>query len=759
MQYFLQKLTEKSIENISATIVLAIFLRHSFTSIRNKNYLTAAVTLITGAVLGIFSGGIISWLSGIGGDSLVESRNFDRQEAIFWLSTFFTLLPQMALATKSLWLVFAQSIALSYALIFITRRWKRAEKILNATPIAAIICIGYIAYLGFSTQQKYIESIQSSFDPNPTGFSKQSDVDLFVYIGESTTSLNMEIYGYPLPTTPRLQEIKNTDPGFLLFDKVRATHTHTSESLLRALSLTSDSPGHDQRRWGISSILKNARAQTSFYSIQPLTGSFSSFSRFIFGSFDYHIAEQDRYKGNLVAPAQKDHQLLETALKDRGIVFFHSYAGHGNYLDLIDKELSNPVRSPNINFDGIYGSGIPKFMRNEFTRSVEEYNRTLTYIDRNVSTAIKNIAAKDKPAALIYFSDHGESAYTRRGHESSQFINEMSTVPVLFYFNKAYREKFPQIFDRYQKSATSNQTRFLDQIPASLLEIADIHSDRKIGAPSFTSKEEHPHPIILERETLSGKSRINFKYDKLTGFVDDFFGGYPEPTYISILNEYLDKKNTLCYHRSDSYAKALRAASVAKCIEFDLVVEGDSLNVHHPPAAETGFNIEHIFQIAQARHNSLWIDAKNIDDPASCDKLASYLEKEHHRVGTILVEFPPNSKDRLSELRSCAQRLHEIGAKTSYYVPTELAEICSKKTNPDNAACASLFKELDAAISSGIFTDLSFDFAYYLAIKKFQPAKALHWNTWAIQPKNFHKIPSGDFDFIIMETSSDPNTY
>lgn len=761
MQYFLQKLLEKSTENINAILIASIFFYHFAILLRRRKYATAGLMLISGSIVAIFSTGIISWFSGIGGDSLIEGSSFDKQEAFFWTSTFLSLLPQMALPAKSSCLVLVESTLLACIFLGATQRQPRLEIPFKFAPIALILYLCYVAYLSFDTQQKYVQHIQSSFDNNPRGFTKNSDVDLFVYIGESTSSLSMSLYGYPLPTTPRLQGIEKSDPGFIRFEKIRSTHTHTSESLLRALSLYSNIPGQEGKYWGISSILKSAHIKTGFYSVQPLTGSFSNFSHFIFGSFDYKISDHDRYKGNLAAPTQKDHQLLASALRDSGVVFFHSYAGHGNYLDLIDKNLSDPVHHPEIIFDGIYGAGIPVFMRNDFRRNVDEYNRTLTYIDRNVSAAIENIKSRIKPAALIYFSDHGESAYTRRGHESSQFIEEMSTVPLIIYFNEAYRRAFPSIFESYKTASRSIQTRFLDQLPASIIEIADIQSASKLEPPSLSSTKKHPHPVILERETLSGSSKIDFNMGSEDAVQEEFTGGNPEPTYISILNEYSQKKgkNTLCYHRADSYAKALRGAAVAKCIEFDLIVNDNSLEIHHPPAPATGFSIDHIFKIASARHNSLWIDAKNIDNPASCSTLASYLEKEHQRVGKILVEFPSNSIERITELRDCTSKLHSISARTSYYVPTELAQECLKNLDYENKACQALQNDLKKATESGIFTDLSFDIGYKSAIEKYSPPSKIHWNTWAIKPQDFKKSHLDDFDFVIMDTSSDPNTY
>lgn len=203
----------------------------------------------------------------------------------------------------------------------------------------------------------------------------------------------------------------------------------------------------------------------------------------------------------------------------------------------------------------------------------------------------------------------------------------------------------------------------------------------------------------------------------------------------------------------------MRAAAVANCLEFDLVVDGDALNVYHPPAAVTGFSIEHVFRIAQARKNRLWIDSKNLDDPVACDKLASYLEVNHGRVGQLLVEFPWESSRRLIELQSCGKRLKSIRARTSYYVPTHFLVPCAESPISNAEACKALDAHVQKAMASGIFSDLSFDFLGYPAMKRIPGAENLKWNTWTIKAIDFHRFPRKSFGFIIMDTTTDPNTY
>ncbi len=225
------------------------------------------------------------------------------------------------------------------------------------------------------------------------------------------------------------------------------------------------------------------------------------------------------------------------------------------------------------------------------------------------------------------------------------------------------------------------------------------------------------------------------------------------------MNERYLTDSSICYHRANSVAKALRAASVVKCIEFDLVVDNGTLSIRHPPSKPTGFQLMHVFDIADFRDNDLWIDSKNIQDPAACEVLAEFLEEHHSRVGVVLVEFPSNATQRHKDLYACSKRIQATGARTSYYVPTDKGLACSADSRRQSTACVELEQALRLAVESGLFTDFSFDFSSYSAMKEIPISSALRWNTWSINLRDFESFPRSRFGFVIVDTSDDPNGY
>ena len=761
MLLLLQKLIQKSIENIAVILIAASFLAFAwhFLFRRKKLFLAGLMVALSALVLS-FYGGLADWVIGLGGDSFIEASSFDLAEARFWMSSFVASLFQMV-APRKLIVVFAVQALLLSVLMYRIIRWQPvALRLFVVGLFAGHAGFFYTGYLSFEEGRAEVASLEEKFRQDPTGFSTQEDIDLLLYIGESTSTLSMSLYGYPMPTTPKLDALFRKGDGFLRFDKVRSSSTHTSPSLLRALAVTSPQRNGEINHWGIANVLASAGLKPQLLSVQPLNGSFANFSKYIFEGAALEMSEDDRYLGNLAKPKLKDHQVLQDALAKPGVVLFHSYAGHGDYLQLIDMARSQPVPKPDIDFNGVFGTALSEVFNKGLPAELASYEQALTYIDGNVAEAVENIRQRTKPAVLVYFSDHGEAVFTHRGHESSKFVDEMSTVPLVIYFNAAYRSKYPHVFAQYQKAADEKRVRILDQVASTVLDVLRVESTLPLDVPTLASHDRHPRPYILQRSTMSGDSRINLDYDEASGFSNALFsGGSPEPTYIAILNERFGGDNAICYHRANSFAKALRGAAVTNCLEFDLTVDDGQLSVRHPPAVATGFNIAHIFDIAQARKSKLWIDSKNLEDADACRALLQYLEANHQRVGQILVEFPSAAVDQLDSLGACVQGLRALGAKTSYYIPIELMAPCVEDAVKHASICAALDARVKKVMASGLFTDLSFDFVGYPLIKQIEGARDFKWNTWAIRASDFHRFPREEFDFVIMDTSTDPNPY
>jgi hypothetical protein len=721
----------------------------------SKRQLFATALMLTGVVALVSGMGLIDWLTKLGDDSFFEALDFGLNDARFWIFSLTSLISEVSTRpSKTLAFVSAQSLLLAAALYWLSVRQPRLKKIYGVVFVCAISTLSVLISTGVIRARSFIADLERDYSAPPSGFrSTALGISLFVYIGESTSTLNMRLYGYPLNTTPNLSAMKGT-PGFIVFEGVRSTHTHTSASLLRALTVTATGRDDSIVKWGIGDVLAKSGQTATLFTAQPRSGSFNAVGKYIFGDISNTDTLRDRRRG------AKDHEILEYALEKPGVVFFHSYAGHGPYQDYVDGSLSSQVPGPDIGFTGVYGRALSRINERAVSANRAAYDRAVTYIDRNVSHAIATVADREEPAALVYFSDHGEAVYANRGHDSSRYLDEMSTVPLIVFFNEAYRRRFSSTVGRLEDASRLSRLRLLDQVTPTILEILQIEPSLRLDVPSLSSIALHPRPYILERTDLLGRrTRISLEYR------GDYSGSIPSDkstsisTEIAVINARFRDKNAVCYHRANSFAKALRAASITDCLEVDLVVNGQSFDIYHPPLEPTGFRLEHVFDILSGRNKKLWIDAKNLNDERACSALHGYLTNRVSLLGEILVEFPPNSVDDDGKIFPCARALRGLGVRTSFYVPSEPLMECASSRAERRQACSVVSDVVRNAIDSGAFSDISYSLGGHPVILGLPEARQVRWNTWGVSARQFSRLPRDDFDYIILDTEWDPNSY
>lgn len=744
------KVVEKFAQEFDLVAICTVVFLISAWLVRSRRQLLGVACALTSIALAAYLRALLEWLGALGADSFMELGDFDVKEGWFWLRSAAAGFSGVNIDLRTFMFVLGCSAVLAAIGGVVLSRWNRGARILPLALAAALAAPVTGAVRSFQDSRVQIEALQETFVAAAPSIRTAPDIDLLLYIGESTSTLNMSLYGYPLKTTPRLDEFSR-EPGFIRFRDVRSLHTHTFPSLIEALSMQWPTSGSVARA-GLGSVLGSAGRELKVYSSQPQDGLSASLARYVFARDPRSKAAREA-----TGAAGKDADVLALAVREPGVVVFHSYAGHGEYLDNIEQDRSVVVSHPNLAFQGLFGSKYSEFTQSKMRDRLDDYNRAITYIDRNVRAALEAVKSRAKPAVMLYFADHGESIYTGRAHDSAKFIDEMATVPFIVYFNPSYVQAYPATVARYRQAAERNSSRSLAQVMPT---IADILQLGLAGTAAPTVAAPPRDELMLRRETSNGSSAIHSLPNSWSSLVEvPFHGGAPEPTYMALARTAgLSADRTLCYHRSDSYAKALRGASVAHCLEVDLVVDGGKLLIHHPPLPPTGLTLQHVFEIAEFRKNSLWIDGKNLDEPAACMVLASYLAANMSRVGGVLVEFPTTAAARLGPLRDCLLSLRASGAKTSLYLPTEAGLACARRPD-DLEPCAEVKAAAAAAVESGLFSDVSFDYEIVDVIRKLPVVRRLKWNTWSIDIRRLRFVPAADFDFVIVDTSTDPNTY
>ena len=744
---------------------------------QNKEWRKAILIFVFG-LLWIFSfDATIGYFRNLGTDSFLEAQNFDILEALFWLKTFW-LQFSFSLSIEEFFLYTSVAITIlifiEAILFFFGTDLKKNIKIKFYFGKILIICSVFFSIWGtidlYITKKQVFTQIQDNFTNSSPEVSSNPKLSVLIYIGESTSTMNMSLYGYPRKTTPLLDLLKSKEKGLIKFDNVFSTHTHTSPSLLEALSLSLKADDHlvpirQRSRVSIVDILNKANIKTELYSNQGQTGSWNQANTIIFKNAKKKIFSTDnRFLGNDDNKIKKpfDHKFFNESFFNKDFIsssqdslyVFHGYAGHGEYQNYIPPSYRKNVDNF---FDFIEPSSVTG--SNNSLNIIEEYDSTIKYIDYAVTNAIKLVKNNKKPLVFIYFSDHGESVFTNRGHDSSRFTHEMARVPFLMFFNDAAIQIAPDLYKKYYELSKNKNISSLAQLPSTLFDLLSI----KVTGNNVPSIGElvTPQPILI-RQTKDGTTAINLSSNELNNkLIDKTDSATNHLISSQIFNKSHDP--VFCYHRSNTIAKLLRGAMVTKCLELDIVVNNDEIFVYHPPAKNTGLTLKKVFfSIHNSNINSIWLDAKNINTSSSCNKFVLYLKNNKFYKSKILLEFPSYSHSVGLDIKNCIEELKKLNnIFRSYYVPTKNLIECSKALKKNllfnkNSYCKALELDLMEAKNSKLFTDISFNYKGIEAIKNIHFTKEFKWNAWNLKLSQLKELKRYNFRMLILN-NDDPN--
>lgn len=778
--YNLIFIAKRSIQYLYSFPTLFIFFTlvcvGSIIKFQKREYLFAILLIIGGWIFNQFHKFLIAATQDIGTDSLIELFSFNHHEALFFLGTIFDIDLIFLEWKQNLLIVIASFITASVFVfiigkIFVTvLAWKYN---FLALFLGCVSVVGYSLSSSFELRANALQSLTrlgDNFDSMVPFTRGAPKLNLFIYVGESTTSMNMGIYGYPRDTTPRLSERLNQE-SIIKFDNILSTHTHTTPSLLEAFSFDFVSMPRAEtifniKRVPIFEIIEKSGFNIKTISNQVDAGSWTIAGDLIFQNIEYATGEnvQDLAKYGELVERNFDHEIFnqsftkETLEVDKPSVFvFHSYTGHGPYLRNVPENFRIRVDSF---FDGLSGKAI---YGNAVASDFEAYDAAIKYIDFNVSEAIAKIERSSKPWAFIYFADHGESVFTGRGHDSGRFSHEMAAIPFLMAFNHAAKESAPDLFRIFTNLSGSGNPATLGQLAPTIFHLLNI-SVPSIRLPIIGSKFDL-EPILV-RETRDGISGIILnKRDSSNVMIANTVGA---TEIFKASRQSRDVDPILCYHRSNSIAKALRGKLVTDCLEFDIEIYEEEIFVFHAPAKNTGLTLEKYFEIFDSKADgpmALWLDSKNLLSAETCDTLRRFLV-DHRSNGElkILVEFPTSSISKISKLKECGSKLKRMESVfTSYYLSTERAINCSELINNTYDiqgidSCTSLRQSIESAAESSFFTDLSFDYRGLKAVEAVSREidKDFKWNTWNVEPSDTKTVQDKRFRMVILQTD-DPN--
>ena len=721
----------------------------------------------------------------LGSDAFSELQGFDLHEAFFYIKTL-NFFAGWSKKHFLLWflIIFAYMLFL-YVVFFLTKKNQSLNFIkINYLLIISLIIIPtslnlYKAFklynLSIISKENEAKNINYQLDTIKVNLAQNKDLSLILYIGESTTRLNWSLYEYFRSTNKSLEDFNDQNP-LIIFDNIHSTHTHTSPSILDTLSVKANDAEDDKpkiisdfKRYSMTDILNKSSIDTILYSNQAKSGSWNLSSSLLFKNAKKKIYSSKYNLGNLDHLDKDklyDHKFLEKFVKEikenpkkNNFYVFHSYAGHGGYKDNIPKQYHK-------NIDQFYQSKSNKALFGKYFKLnqkefLENYDSAMNYISDNIVYTLEQISKLNQPIVFIYTSDHGESPLTGKSHDSSRYIWEMSAVPFIIFFNEQARLKYPKLFNDINLRSNKKNKELLNNLPSLISEIFDIKIFNK-------NKDFELNKVS---KCIFGEDNCVDKYHTLRGQINSLGAVYftfpmndesvkdntDRATALWNIKNYLSKIGSdteVCSHRTNSIARFIRFNSMLNCMEIDIIVDNDNLDVSHSLELSTSLTLSDLTKIQKKKKNILWLDIKNIDDKLECNNLHNSLRKIYSKDPKInlFLEFPPKIINKIDELEECFSNIKLMNFPISYYIPNNLDTVCLKKqglSNLEKKSCKHSDELLEKIYSSNFFTDLSFDYKNYDFLKYNKHINKFNLNTWHIPDNEILSLDKYKFRLII----------
>ncbi len=417
------------------------------------------------------------------------------------------------LSAPSTYVVAASALAVCVAMLRMPRR--AAVAVAAALPLAgdvsfAAFSMSYIAgrtahslvvrtakYIveARREQQRYAQMQQGHVAPLPRAGSiaAEGDVAVVVVIGESASRDHLSLYGYALPTSPRLDAMRDS---LYVFTDAIGSSSCTAGNMERILTFKEDdaTEGDALSYPGVIDVFKAAGYRTWWLSNQERVGMFSNISgvlaeradevRFV-GADNSEDALALRYDDALLP----DFAAAMDAGDARRLVFMHLMGSHTHYDARYPGDFARFGAADEMRLGLPWLDGRTGAIR-------AAYDNSILYTDHLLAGIVGRLAREPRPAVMVYFSDHGENVYdegpyTGRGRAYVR-------VPFVVYANAAYRRSRPDMAGRLAAAvgrplSTANVVYMLMTLTGTRYAMYD-------GADDPLSDDFTPRPRMVDEQ-------------------------------------------------------------------------------------------------------------------------------------------------------------------------------------------------------------------------------------------------------------------
>ena len=322
---------------------------------------------------------------------------------------------------------------------------------------------------------------------------EQDPPQIVLVIGESHNKHHTQIYGYELPTSPKLSEECN----LVVFKNAHTPVCHTQEAMRYLFSLKSCNSANDTLLHYVlfPSVFKKAAFEVAYFDNQYTRSNGGNYSCDYFLSpkyihnncFDFRNEDLERYDADFIlryksqfAKGRKALNIIH--LKGQHIKYNRRYPQSYSYFkpeDIQRKDLSRDEKE-----------------------IIAEYDNATRYVDNVLFQILEEFREED--AVLIYLSDHGEDVFDGSNHrlgrvgplDDKESIINIRQIPFIVWCSDSFIIKRPEKYEAIKNAA--NEPVCSDDVAYLLFDLAGINSylidsTRSVINPCFS-----PHKTKIE---------------------------------------------------------------------------------------------------------------------------------------------------------------------------------------------------------------------------------------------------------------------
>lgn len=368
-------------------------------------------------------------------------------------------------------------------------------------PMDAITAMIYSFYSPTVTQREVKEALclAKQIYQSPLTDNVADSIHVIYILGESYIKHHASLYGYPLKTTP-FMDSQQEKGQLVAFTDVVSPFNSTTLAQKNSFCCNSLADGEEWYKTAFFPILfKRAGYRVTLWDIQRNFQLNANYT-FSVNAYFYH-PEVQRYAYHATCNKSFDYDgqlvddFLQTEAKKVGkknLVLFHFLGQHVGASERFPHTAAYTRFTPK----DIRRS--EKWMTDAKRQDIADYDNATYYND----CVIRRIAEyyQDKPAVMIYFSDHGEEVYDYRDSKGRvacngdwrNFLRYQYEIPFVVWFSKSYMQRYPQMVKDVQTA--KNRPFTTDNVCQMLFHLTGMktpwyHADRDILSPQYKPRK------------------------------------------------------------------------------------------------------------------------------------------------------------------------------------------------------------------------------------------------------------------------------